>query len=61
MESLNVSQKTVRNFILLQNKELREILLEEMPYIENSTKKMDAIRQAEEKIQQEINSIQLKP
>jgi hypothetical protein len=61
LEALNVSPIAVRNFLLLQNKDLRDILLEEMPYIANNTTKMDALAQAEDKIHQEIQTIDLKP
>ena len=61
MTTLNVSPKIVRDLILLQNKDLMEVLLEAMPYIENNPQKMEAVKNAQRDIQSEINSIQLKP
>lgn len=59
--TLNISPKKLRNLLLLENKELAEILQENMPYIANSSIKLDAVNYATEKIQKEIDSIQLKP
>ncbi len=61
IEVLNVDTKKLRDFVLLQNKDLRDILLEQMPYLANNPTKMEAIATAEQAIQNQIDSIRLKP
>lgn len=58
---LNISPKKLRNILLLENKELEEVLTEHMPYITENSMKMQAIRIAQSKIEKEVDSVQQKP